>query len=726
MGLLSIHVKDGGAELWLVTLVEYSDPWGIYHSVARELHERLPLKGLHWNNPSGFIRSIDNLYIELVPDDRSNPTPEPTSFDGSSSAQDNGHVTKSEGSRKERRHQFPGLRRTPYLKIYLLLCSDVDTYRASSRQSVREWVKGHTPSTQSSSKLSKQENHDAFEWLIVHVLPTSADGSRPSSSTKPDSNVEKRPTSSRWPSRSSSSVIEKIRSDFNGTSKHAVDRVAQIYLAERPAEDSVQLKRRSQDGQNGWHDLMTKLKALILASFDLRVSQYEEDIKEKEMQRSLPGWNFNTFFVLKEGLAMGFENIGLLEDALTVYRELAVGLRAVIDEQDEGGDANEQTTRFSLFTDELKAAFERAINPNRRNEPGLDSSTSTAPHKIDENTQVHDLGASILDTDRRPFRNLILESNISVFDFQCYVYARQMILLLRLANVLVQKSALIKDTASNGSTEISTTNSPLPSPTSDDSINLPILAESIELSTEFIASTTQVVREDIRNAIKQSEMSQHADPEILVTIHDNLTGSWTFSASQCILEITSSSSLSKQLDPLLRQLRPNTVPGNGETGGQATDLVHRHDLPNRTSSLPPNAAKPKSLSQETLPSMTFLDAVRLLPPGTTHPGASELAAQRGDLLYSARRVLSNIGFRHGGWRGNLADVASTTEAQDDEMQDVDLEDESKSAKGAAENSIIASSALITAGISNNKLLSALESSKSFYTAYEVSSATLQT
>ncbi|KAL2041608.1 hypothetical protein N7G274_005392 [Stereocaulon virgatum] len=698
--------------------VEYSDPWGIYHSVAHELHERLPLKGLHWNNPSGFIRSIDNLYIELVPDDRSNPTPESTSFDDSSSAQDSGHVVKIEASKKERRHQFPGLRRTPYLKIYLLICSDVDTYRASSRQSVREWVKGHTPSVQSSSKLSKQENHDAFEWLIVHVLPTSADGFRPSSSAKPDSNVEKRPTSSRWPSRSSSSVIEKIRSDFNGASKNAVDRVAQIHLAERPAEDSVQIKRRSQDGQNGWDDLMTKLKALILTSFGLRVSQYEEDIKEKEMQRSLPGWNFNTFFVLKEGLAMGFENIGLLEDALTVYRELAVGLKAVIDEQDGGGDASEQTTRFSLYTDELKEAFERAINLSRRNDPGLNASPSTAPHKANEHTQVLDLGSSILDTDRKPFRNLILESNISVFDFQCYVYARQMTLLLRLANVLVQKSALIKDTASNGSAETHTTKSHLPSPSSDNSINLPILAESIELSTEFIASTTQIVREDIRNAVKRSEMSQYTNPEILDTIHDDLTDSWTFSASQCILEMTSSSSLSKQLDPLLRQLKPNNVPSNENNGGQATDLVHRHDLPNRTSSLPLNAAKPKPLSQEILPSVTSLDAVRLLPPGTTHPGASELAAQRGDLLYLARRVLSSIGFRHGGWRGNLADVASTTEAQDDEMQDIDLEDELKPAKGAAENSIIASSALITAGISDKNLLSALESSKSFYTAYE--------
>ena len=36
---------------------------------------------------------------------------------------------------------------------------------------------------------------------------------------------------------------------------------------------------------DGWDYLVAKLKALILTSFDLRVLQYEEDIKEKEDQR---------------------------------------------------------------------------------------------------------------------------------------------------------------------------------------------------------------------------------------------------------------------------------------------------------------------------------------------------------------------------------------------------------------------------------------------------------
>lgn len=642
----------------------------------------------------------------MVPDDRSNPTPDSTSFDGSSAGHDNVPVTKSEGSKKERRHQFPGLRRTPYLKIYLLKCADVDTYRASSRKVLRDWVKDHTPSAQSSSQLDKQENHDAFEWLIVHVLPPPTDGS---TSTKSDGVAEKRPTTSRWPSRSSTSVIEKIRADFNGTSKHTVDRVAQVQLTERSADDPAQVKRQSQDDQNGWGDLATKLKSLILASFGLRVSQYEEDIKEKEMQRSLPGWNFNTFFVLKEGLAMGFENMGLLEDALTVYRELAVGLAAVIDGQEEDKVDTQQTTHFSLCTDELKAAFEQALTVNRRD--GEQSKDNIRP--------TLDLGAMVLDTDRKPFRNLILESNISVFDFQSYVFARQMTLLLRLANATLQKSVAIKETPSDEPDAEIATSAHLSNPSQVNSVNFTILAESIELSKEFIASVAQTVRKEIEDIIKQSNSSHDEERGVLDAIKDNITSSWTFSACECVLGATLAAQLSKQMEPLLRQLKHNTVSKSSHDGDQTTNLVHRNELPARTSSLPSQTARPKSPPGGSFSSITSLDAMRLLPPGSRHPGTAELAAQRGELLALARRVLSNIGLRHGGWRGSLADIASISAVEEDNLKDVKLDDEPTHEISALEDPVGHSKMVTSAGIYNSSILTALESKSDFYAAYEV-------
>lgn len=700
-----MHVRSARAEIH-GALVEYTDPSGIYPAVARELHERLPLKGLHWNNSTGFIRSIDNLYIELVPDDRSNPTPDSTSFDGSSGAYDNAPVTKNEALKKERRHQFPGLRRTPYLKIYLLQCADVDTYRASSRKVLRDWVNDHTPSAQSSSQLDKQENHDAFEWLIVHVLPPSTDRS---TSTRSDGIAEKRPTTSRWPSRSSTSVIEKIRADFNRTSKHTVDRVAQVHLTERSADDSVQVKRQSQDDQNGWGDLTAKLKSLILASFGLRVSQYEEDIKEKEIQRNLPGWNFNTFFVLKEGLAMGFENMGLLEDALTVYRELAVGLASVIDGQENDKGDNQQTTHFSLCTDELKAAFEQAVTVSRADgQQGNKDLRSTM-----------DLGALVLDTDRKPFRNLILESNISVFDFQSYVFARQMILLLRLANAIVQKSAAIKETPSNDTDADIATSARLSNLSQVQSVKLSILAEAIELSKEFIASVAQTVRQDIEDIIKQFKSSHNEEQGVLDAIKDNVTSSWTFSACQCILETTLATPLSQQMEPLLHQLKHKIVSNSSHNGDQANNVVHRNDLPARTSSLPSKPVRPESPPQEGFSSITSLHAIGLSPQGSRHPGTAELAAQRGELLALKRRVLSNIGLRHGGWRGSLADIASISAVEEDNLEVVNLDDEPTHENRAVQDSAGLSKAATSAGIQNCSILTALESRSNFYAAYEV-------
>ena len=71
-----------------------------------------------------------------------------------------------------------------------------------------------------------------------------------------------------------------------------------------------------------WQDILGKIKEGVLQSFDSRVLQYEEDIRKMDAQRTLPGWNYCTFFILKEGLAQSFEHMLLLEDALIQYDEL--------------------------------------------------------------------------------------------------------------------------------------------------------------------------------------------------------------------------------------------------------------------------------------------------------------------------------------------------------------------------------------------------------------------
>ena len=685
--------------------MQYTDPSALCSSFSPELRHRLPLHHLHWKSASRPVRTIATLNLTLIPDEE----PLDVQYSGSAS--------KGESPRKERRHQIPGLRQTPYLKLYLLQCSDVDSYRANSRKLLRDWVKDHTPPSQSSTSLNKQENHDAFEWLIVHLLPASIDGtaSRPPSVARTES--EKKQNSSRWPSRSSSSVIEKIRAEFNGTSKNAVDRVAQVEVAGSAEDELGQAQLRSQDDKNGWEDLVAKMKFLILASFDLRVNQYEEDIREKEMQRSLPGWNFNTFFILKEGLFRGFESVGLTEDALTGYHELAAGLNAIVDGQSRGDTADQRAPLFSDSTEELIEAFKLA----ERCSKSARTSWQEKPHAVD-------LGASLLNTDRKPFRDLILANRISSFDFQNYVFVRQVSLLLRLAEVTVQYDhPMTGAIVEGGSDEHSTLGMRFLKPRSEDRENLTILAEVAQRASTFINSAAMTIRDDIKFAISPSDDRRNGNDDLSHILHkeivENIVASWIFSACKCILEATSASSLSSQLDPLLRQLESSiksTNADNEKRVGSFSSTVHREGLPNRTSSLKAQESVLLQPSiQESFPSVTFLDAVRLLPPATSHSGSGELAAQRGDLLALARRALCALGLQHLNLQGGLADVGQAHRLKEGEMQEVKLEGTTEPIEKPLESLQVNAQAPTTIGVCNRALFSALRSKHDFYQAFEV-------
>ena len=684
--------------------MEYTDPSGIYSSFSPELRHRLPLRHLHWKSTSRPVRTIDTLNVTLIPDK------EPLDV------KDIGSVSKGESPRKERRHQIPGLRQTPYLKIYLLRCNDVDSYRATSRKLLRDWVKDHTPPSQSSTSLNKQENHDAFEWLIVHLLPAAAEGATSTPSGIARTESEKRQSSSRWPSRSSSSVIEKIRADFNGTSKNTVDRVAQVEVLGSAEEDSGRAQLRSEDDKNGWEDLIAKLKYLILASFDLRVNQYEEDIREKELQRNLPGWNFNTFFILKEGLFRGFESVGLTEDALTGYHELAAGLNAIVDGQSRWDTTEQQASLFSDCTEDLVEAFKQA----ERCSKSIGTSWQEKQHVVD-------LGARILDTDRKPFRDLILANKISSFDFQSYVFARQVTLLLRLANVAVRNDVLTVGAIFEGGSDAHPdVGMRFLKPNNEDREDLIILAEVAQRASTFISSAATTIRNDIKSGLHSSDNGQSGSDGFSHIVHkeivENLVASWIVSASKCILEATSASSLSTQLEPLLHQLKSSIESSNAENGdwvGSIVNTVHREGLPDRTSSLKAHVSVvPQSPIQESFPSVTSLDAVRLLPPTTSHPGTEELASQRGDLLALARRALSGLGLQHLNRQGGLTDVGQASGANEGEMQEVELKDTTER-KAKALETLDNQGTPTTAGVCNGTLFSAMQSRNDFYQAFQV-------
>jgi hypothetical protein len=427
-------------------LVEYHDPSGLFPLVQEQLNTRLPLRNLHWKSPTRPLRSIDSLHVDLVPSKDSLHISGVTSpgLAPPEGAQNNATTTEVKRPvSRERRHQIPGLRQTPYLKVYLLRCDDSDTYKSTARKQLREWVKAHTPPSQSSSSSNTQENHDAFEWIIIHVvIPDTPAASQPrgtAAMSAATGEKEKSSATSRW-TRGTSTILEKIRADFNISSKSAPDRVSQIRLekgvvpphmlpATTPSVTSPPISESPQEQERVWLDLIAKFKTLILHSFDLRVRQYEEDIREKDSQRALPGWNFCTFFILKEGLARGFESVGLVEDALLGYDELSIGLDSILrDQANNGGDG--QSGVILNYSEDLYQQTSDILEHSMKDDGG-----GKEPQPL-----IHD--ETPINSRKKDYRGLILSNNISVFDFRCYIFGRQMSLLLRLGNSHSSKSDL--------------------------------------------------------------------------------------------------------------------------------------------------------------------------------------------------------------------------------------------------------------------------------------------
>lgn len=373
------------------------------------------------------MRSIGALHVEFVPDVHT----EASESDKLQRVDSYGSRAGASSLAKERRHQIPGLRQTPYLRVYLLRCDDKDTYKASSRQLLRDWINHVDPSSKSSSAVNRSEDHDAAEWLILHVvIPDTVAASEPrwtaASKKEPDELVERPSSTTKWPGKSSRTVLDKIRADFTASSKSGPERIAQIRLQKKdvppqllPQTPVTQPYIESpQEQDNAWQDLIAKFKTLILTSFDLRVLQYEDDIREKDSQRSLPGWNFCTFFTLKEGLARGFESVGLVEDALAIYDELSVGLDSALRDYESGAAQGTFLGDLSAQKSSLLEMFDAS------------SDTSKLEQLTSQFRKMYKLPLDLTDKD---YRGEIVSSTISLFDFRLYIFARQRTLLLRLS-----------------------------------------------------------------------------------------------------------------------------------------------------------------------------------------------------------------------------------------------------------------------------------------------------
>ncbi|KAI9725516.1 MAG: hypothetical protein M1828_003187 [Chrysothrix sp. TS-e1954] len=625
-----------------MSLVEYYDPDGVYPSLSPLLRAHLPLRNLNWKSPSGPLKSINSLHVDFVPSSE-NPQSTQAASD-SSGVSTNGSQTFD--TSKLRRHQIPGLRATPYLKIYLLRCDDKTSYKSSARNDVRAWLERNRLAAQGSKKASKAENHDAAEWLVLHVIfpGTPADEQiRGKKSSGSDHELQKDKTSekSKW-KRTGNTVVDKLRSDFNQLSKTAPDRIAQLRLPakatksdDQNAGGSAAKNDNSASREGDWVDLVSKMKMLILNSLNLRVAQYEDDVREREAQRSLPGWNFFTFFILKEGLARAFESVGLLEDALVGYSELAAGLDAYM--YDSASETSEKHgDHFAASAGDLQSLLRMFL---ARNEEDQDDAYTTQT-----------VLGNPLDSSRKPYRELIVSNNISYFDFCSYVVSRRTELLL--AQIKAQNRN--RQSIDESSGEVRT------GAMADARHGSPaVMAEVCQLTAQSIPVLARALRRELfasAETLKQESKVQNVETTI-----DVIVGAWVFAALEQVLAATKSSSISNL--PADFGATPKT-----NTGAHTTAANNRRKS---------HAVGAQPLSS-TL-SAAFLDEDHNLeqkkakePFPQQTPGLGDVAAHRGDFLVMQRRTLVKLSLANG---FSIISDPLALKSSDSAIKDTDEEEE---------------------------------------------------
>ncbi|KIW42894.1 uncharacterized protein PV06_06398 [Exophiala oligosperma] len=575
-------------------IVQCVDPHNLYDSLEPRISQRSPLRNLHWKSPTRPLRSIPALNITLSREDKSTGT-----------------------ASNVRRHQIPGLRETPYVKLYLLRCDDKETYKEKARREVRQWVKSQTSAGDGKSNKN-QEDHDAFEWLIVHVvLANTPAASQPRSSkhisldtTESTDSVNSK---SKWSGKSSSTIFDKLRADFNSGSKSAFNRVAQVRLL-NPHDKGTPLSPADLEEQ--WQDLIEGIKACILRSFDARVAQYESDIRERDGQRTLPGWNFCTFFVLKEGLAKGFESVGLLEDALAVYDELSLGLDNLVQDQFRKGDSDDSGALLSV-SKESKALLRAALE-----DENYSTSNGTSQRTLDlRDILTVDREQFPFDAERRNYQDLILTNDVSALDLRIYLFAREMDILLRQA---------LSEASKN-------------SPGSKSSINLHIFADLAERANEFINLAARSLRMELYSAWGGQEglSAQELSTQRAVTGNIVSTFEW-----RAVMQI-----ISKVLPPLELDVEY----GTGWLSLDSVELFRIMDKKSSQIQETRNRSNRMSLAADSRsPSRERSQGphhkrVSVIPEEATtrqvvfsRPGAERLAVWISRLIIMARRAVSNL------------------------------------------------------------------------------------
>ncbi|PVU92821.1 hypothetical protein BB559_003579 [Furculomyces boomerangus] len=235
-----------------------------------------------------------------------------------------------------------GWQSRPFVNIFFVGNSaDNDSYKSIVKPRIQTWI----------NQVASLKNQ---EWLVVYV-------------TTEDEHIK---NNSKFINIRGTN-LERIRTDFQA--KKDISRVSLLKI----------------DNNESWLELIAKLKDLIIITFENQARGFQTDARRMNSMRNMSGWNYCSFFIIKEGLAHLYICLGEYEEALKQY-------------------------------DELEATFHETLTTWFK---GVGSNIETSDY-ID-----------LLQLPSKLYRQQILENKISVFDFREYLFSCQARLLVKMENI---------------------------------------------------------------------------------------------------------------------------------------------------------------------------------------------------------------------------------------------------------------------------------------------------
>ncbi|KNC53179.1 uncharacterized protein AMSG_09259 [Thecamonas trahens ATCC 50062] len=305
----------------------YADPGGAMAVIAPRLEAHMPFRNV-------ICTSIDNksgMYIGSVSVTLSRETPD---LDG------------GRNSLSQYWHLLPVLR------IFVLTCETADTYKRDHRQELKSWL----------TRVAALPV--PAHWLVLHSL---------TSKIKSD-------LAPFVPKTSGGPRLVQLVLDAH--EREWLDRARGAPQGSRPSPLASPPNARK------YEELTTELAAGLMAGFNARILAFRAEISHITASIG-PGWNYCRFFVVKEGLALLYEQASLHIKALEIYEHLSGMHRS--------GEVPHTPGVLDTF-----------------------------------GTVDFDLAAQLFTLSALPYRGLMFESKISLLEFHVYVTGRRVALLASL------------------------------------------------------------------------------------------------------------------------------------------------------------------------------------------------------------------------------------------------------------------------------------------------------